>query len=504
MLVGQLLGSGLSLTRSGVAVKLKPAFSAHLEKCWLPFASQVIDHTLMYGFVPVSIEEEASQPFAAFRDAAKRKRAPTAAPDGSSARTLEANEAPKGQPGDPQNATGGGEVVARAPAPPTSAGSTANFVPKVPLLGTYEVALTPAGRGGYVRVARVFTTSPAHAYTEDPYVELFFRNEPDSAGNIVSPIAAAFESVAFVGALKELALTAETIRATPTLVTQSVNRHGSGVGGNSSALDAASLFFDAESRAVQQQSAEEETSDRTAQLGLTIRLAAELNRLRTTNPVAASAGGVASVGLPPEVPPRMFALPDKQQLVPGALQPSARGDLEGLMRMANDAVAAALGVPASVIFEGKFSSNSMSQVQLLNTTISSIALFVNQVLTSCYRAIYSADENSELILRVAPISSTAEVQALYASNIIDVESALPAALNSLGCSAEEIASAMERRRIKDEAEKEMVAAREKTERDELAQRSKVAKLKPQAPSAPGPGKVAAPKAPSSPSGSGDS
>ena len=45
------------------------------------------------------------------------------------------------------------------------------------------------------------------------------------------------------------------------------------------------------------------------------------------------------------------------------------------------AVAAAMGVPASVIFEGKFSSNSMSQLQLLNSTIQNIALSVNKVLS---------------------------------------------------------------------------------------------------------------------------
>ena len=56
--------------------------------------------------------------------------------------------------------------------------------------------------------------------------------------------------------------------------------------------------------------------------------------------------------LPPEIPPRLFALPDKQQLVPGALQPQARSDLEGLIRLCNDHIAAAMGVPASVVFEG--------------------------------------------------------------------------------------------------------------------------------------------------------
>ncbi len=58
-----------------------------------------------------------------------------------------------------------------------------------------------------------------------------------------------------------------------------------------------------------------------------------------------------------------------------------------------------MGVPASVIFEGKFSSNSMSQLQLLNGTIQSIAIAVNKVLTATYHAVYSdAKEGDELVL----------------------------------------------------------------------------------------------------------
>ena len=57
ILVGQLLSSGLTLTRNGVSVKLTPTFEKHLENSWIPFARSVIDHVLMYGFVVVSIEE---------------------------------------------------------------------------------------------------------------------------------------------------------------------------------------------------------------------------------------------------------------------------------------------------------------------------------------------------------------------------------------------------------------------------------------------------------------
>jgi hypothetical protein len=60
----------------------------------------------------------------------------------------------------------------------------------------------------------------------------------------------------------------------------------------------------------------------------------------------------------------MFSVPDKQNVVPGVRPPEARSDLVDLARMVNDHVCASMGVPASVVFEGKFSSNSMSQLQL--------------------------------------------------------------------------------------------------------------------------------------------
>jgi hypothetical protein len=347
ILHGQLLGSGLSLTRAGKAVKLKPSFQKHLESRWLPFAREVVDATLKWGMVVVTIEEEEEPPFAAFTGKKRGRDGPAS-----------------GQPGDPQskNATQAAEAVSNAPAPlsRSNAGSAKNLVPCVPVIGTYEVALTPTGRAAYVRKARVFTTSPAHAYTEDPYAQPFFRTEPDVNGNVVSPIASCFDQAQFVNALRELALSAEVVRATPTLVTQSAPRIHQGQNGG---VDTASLFFDSESRAVQQQSATDEASERAAQLALTARLAAELNRVRTTN-VEQTGGGSSApaiTSLPPEVPPRLFALPEKQQLVPNALQPQARTDLESLMRLANDHIACALGVPASVVFEGRFSSNSMSQ-----------------------------------------------------------------------------------------------------------------------------------------------
>jgi hypothetical protein len=64
--------------------------------------------------------------------------------------------------------------------------------------------------------------------------------------------------------------------------------------------------------------------------------------------------------------------------------------------------------------------------------------------------VYSdAQEGDELTLLTAPLASTAEVQSLYESGIIDIASALPAALHSLGATALEVAGAVQRRKQAD-------------------------------------------------------
>lgn len=90
--------------------------------------------------------------------------------------------------------------------------------------------------------------------------------------------------------------------------------------------------------------------------------------------------------------------------------------------------------------------------QLLNSTIQSIAISVNKVLTATYHACYDdAKEGDELTLLTAPLCSTAELQSLFEAGVIDIESALPAALHSLGCTAVEIAGAVKRRKLADQA-----------------------------------------------------
>ena len=70
----------------------------------------------------------------------------------------------------------------------------------------------------------------------------------------------------------------------------------------------------------------------------------------------------------------------------------------------------------------------MSQLQLLNTTVSSIAISVNTILTASYHACYEYEnehgDQDEMMLVTAPLSSTTEIEALYNSKLIDFESAL--------------------------------------------------------------------------------
>ena len=109
----------------------------------------------------------------------------------------------------------------------------------------------------------------------------------------------------------------------------------------------------------------------------------------------------------------------------------------------------------------KYHSRSVPTLAaVLNTTIQSLAISVNTVLTSAYKAIYSSsgplgytDEDS-LMLMVAPLSACEEVSMLFEKGIIDAESAIPAALHSLGASSAEIAAALERRRAADEKTQE--------------------------------------------------
>ena len=138
--------------------------------------------------------------------------------------------------------------------------------------------------------------------------------------------------------------------------------------------------------------------------------------------------------------------------------------MEALQRLSIEQIAACMGMPASLIFEGRYAGKSTQQLSLLNSTISQLAKSVNDVLTKTYLALYpdestnsltgareeSPETNLELKLRTAPLSASEEVIALYSANLIDAEIAVPAVMHALGSTPDEIDAAMERTRAKEE------------------------------------------------------
>ena len=121
------------------------------------------------------------------------------------------------------------------------------------------------------------------------------------------------------------------------------------------------------------------------------------------------------------------------------------------------------------------------RLQLLNTTVASIAVSVNDVLSQTYTALYGKGRDAgELVLCTAPLSSTSEVQALYTSGIIDYQTALPSAMHSLGCSAASISAALERRKTDEIKKRKADELEEKVVEAESERRIKNANNPPEA------------------------
>ena len=371
ILMSQLLSSGCIVRRDGRDVPLKDTFARHLHDVWVPFAKTVIDHFLQFGFVIVSLEEEAPPPFANFikgkamaaqsemgPDANSLRNRPRDPPDAAEARqaknpiATESDQTRMRTPKRPNGSSSGGAAAGTSATP-------VNLIPVVPDVGQCELSFVYVGESHYRRQYRIFSTNSDSVYKQDFASEVFFRQHPDAAGNICSPIATVFQSASFISALEELALQAEVVRARQMLVTQPITRTQ-----GSQNLDPANLFFDSESRAVQASATAEDDAAQAGSLALQAAMMRKINQLQTTNGDPNRPGGGTSAvpsHVPPPLPPNLFACPDRQQVVPGVRPPEARSDLVDIMRCVNDHIAAAMGVPASVIFEGKFSSNSMSQ-----------------------------------------------------------------------------------------------------------------------------------------------
>ncbi len=176
VLHGQLLSGGIVLRRNGDIVDLKPAFKQHLDELWIPFAQQVVDSFLKFGYAMVSYEEDLDS---LARQSTKRRVGP------------------------------GKQKI-----------QIANLIPIVPPTDTYEIAYVMAGRAGYHRQYLVYGQAPHMAAKVDEEARVVVRQHPDAQGNVNSPMATVFDLGSFVSALTELAMTAEITNARPRIWTQ--------------------------------------------------------------------------------------------------------------------------------------------------------------------------------------------------------------------------------------------------------------------------------------------
>jgi hypothetical protein len=281
ILMGQLLSSGIVLRRSGKDVPLTEGFAKHLEGVWISFARSVIDSFIQYGFCVVSIEEEDIPPFLSFLNKGQ-----TFGDSVEIERRVKRQRVGHTTPAYKEEQTVKDLLT-----------SGKNMVPTVCELGSYEVSFLMGGRRGYKRRYRVSTVGNARALQVDPDVGLFFKSEPDTYGNINSPVATCFDQAAFVAALQELALNAEVVRARTQLVTQQAPK----VGTASSQLDAANMFFDSESRAIQEHDRANANDDQATSLQMMVRLCESLNRAQTSHPNGSGVSAAPISHVPPEV-----------------------------------------------------------------------------------------------------------------------------------------------------------------------------------------------------------
>ena len=249
---------------------IQETFQRHLSTHWLSFAKDVADSFLKWGHVVVVFDLETEEP-------AKR-----------AARLAKAEEKISG----PSRKRSEPAVVKR-------------LIPKVPTLGTYEVGYDHVGRFGYTRTFKVYAQIAGQSMQEDEQAIVFIRQDPDSVGNINSPLASVYELGSFVHSITELAMVAEVSRATPQIVTQlrpPVKTAG---------LDPGALFFDSESRNVQAGQDTEESQSAAHALEMQAQLCRIINNLQTTNREPGQPGSSASSHNfhPPDIQPKLFTIP---------------------------------------------------------------------------------------------------------------------------------------------------------------------------------------------------
>lgn len=274
------------------------------------------------------------------------------------------------------------------------------------------------------------------------------------------------------------------------------------------------LFFDSESRQVQSDLDSEGNAEQAKALAMQAQLVGVINKLQQRKQddngfdhVRNSFGGkgVASgkhTHIPPEVPPAVFALPKVCILLEPTLsrpyahsacrdvagprdgavgRPAADGPRRPRAAHAHErrALRRRLRLPVRPSVLGPVcqqvnravrsqASNCDARCQLLismtppphrlsllNSTVTSLAKSINEILTECYAEIYQEDDSDvTLELITAPLAASEEVLALFQGGVAPAEVAVPACLHAIGASREQIEDAVkqaveERKRLRD-------------------------------------------------------
>lgn len=539
VLESQILSTSLTLKFHGERVELTPEFRAHVDAHWSRFAREVMIHYLVYGFCVVSFEEELldcattlpsrkrlrtenrdvlSGGVATGGGAGLTRPGPVEGPSPRNSRTRSASARAaskiNGSSGNPLAAFEElGRFVEENLEAAISGTVDAYIIPVVAPPETYRVSFEMTGRGGYMRRYKIYRVGEHHGLETDDDVVLFLRDPPDANGNINSPMAAVHAISSFVDGLVDMASIAEVSRAQPALVTQ-VRKNDRKDG-----VNAEDMFFDSESREINRDRASEENEAHARATQLQLQLCRALNQMSGRSVGAGLGSGSvpgSSAPRPQAEPQHMYTLPVDQEVAPHAPVPQTRTDLHDLLRISVDFMCTAMGVPSSLIFEGRFASRSTAQLSLLNSTVKQLAKELDNVLTVAYTSIYNEEDVTnetmdaarvkrimpargvtqsgrrssataqsqsakrgandtapavEFVTTTSPLSSVDEVLALFTGGIADFQAAAPLALNAVGLSSGDIEAALDRHEKREkELEKEASENKKKEEEDRATSR----------------------------------
>jgi hypothetical protein len=469
VLESQLLGGGLQLRVNGETVDVDAEVTQHIDECWMPFARDLIGAFLIYGYAVIAYETEDVECPSVRSRAKRRVEGILNGKVTGRRRAREAKDDDRGESSggsssrvDGTNGTNGSNVdVGKRRRGKTNEAN--NIVPLVASPYKYNLTFfTPPN--SYRRRYVILKNAVSGVPEEDTDSMLVLTNPPDDLGNVNSPMASVHSIIEFINTLVESAANAEVNRSNPMLVTEQQPKDGR------DGISVSDSFFDQESQNIARSQTVQENEMQARMLKMQLDMCRALN----VNPLMLNQGagsnvtkpGTASIGSSTEsirrnidMSSRIFALPTNQRIASSVPQAQSRGDLQALMRLSIEYICAALGVPSSLVFEGRFSSRSSAHLALLNSTVQRLAKMLDSTLTQAYVDIYGNEDSSrkiELVTVVSPLSSCEEVLALYQGGLADFEIAAPLALNSIGADVNDILAAMKRH---EELEKEMKTAR---------------------------------------------